>query len=123
MKHLIALCLVAIALPGAGRAQTDLPAPKLRDTLITVLTSTSEGKCSPTLMAPSLQYACKQQMPQLQAMLQRSGGIKDASFMGFQQAPDGSTLEAYRVVFERGQALWMISVDQGGRAVALFPAG
>jgi hypothetical protein len=106
---------------SAVAAQSSSPQPKLQETLVASLTAIEGGTCPAKLMSPLVQYQCEKVLPQLQPALQQQGAIQKTSFLGIQNTPDGRSLEAYRVTFERGEAFWMIGVDDGGRVTGLFP--
>lgn len=86
------------------------------------LAASAKGQCPPDLMSPMLQGACEQQMPGMGNNLAARGPITGTEFIGIQQTPTGPA-EVYRVRFEHGPMMWMISTGPDGKIVILWSNG
>ncbi len=122
MKRLGILAIGALMLASSAQAQTGeqgLYAGQLR----AMFTAVADGSCPETLMGPELLGACRQQLPQMSAMLKAAGAIQSMTLVKAQDV-DGRHYENYKVTFANGApSHWTIGALQDGRFNAVYSLG
>jgi hypothetical protein len=112
--------LMVLALAAAVPAYADQG--QFADLLKTTLESIQAGRPNLSSMEPVTADAVEQQIGVVRPILQRLGKILSVTYRGLQTLPGGSG-EAYRVRFESGSMLWVISESSAGKIQILWTSG
>lgn len=116
------LAIGALMLASSARAQTGeqgLYADQLRE----MFTAVAGGTCPEALMGPGLLEACRQQLPQMSAMLKTAGAVQSMTLVKAEDA-NGQHYERYKVTFAKGApAHWTIGALKDGRFNAVYSPG
>lgn len=91
--------------------------------VIEALNGSANGKCIEAIMSPLLLDACEQQIDANRRILSPLGKILDARYLGIQEMGNGMKAEAYRVDFQRGEMMWLASLDSEGRLLVFWSSG
>jgi hypothetical protein len=118
-SRMLALLYSLLLIPGlASSAATGELSAMLKSTIEAV----QQGKPNLSDMEPLTAAAVEQQSPAMRPVLKQMGKIQSLAFLGIQNMPMGSG-EAYRVKFENGSMLWVISESSAGKIQILWTSG
>lgn len=121
-QRIVFLCATlaaALMLAGAASAETG----KLEGKVVAFIKANAAGKCPADLLGPVLLDQCEQQIDRIQARLSALGSIEEVQYKGVEQFPNGLEAEVYKIVFQKGNMMWLAAGGSNGKLYYLWSPG